>query len=222
MSIRFFTIAKSSTSKFIHQASNESHQDSVFEAESKKVLNSLKNLKLAPEERQKISTASGAWFVKSDDQDVSYLVLTTNNYPERHAYGMIQEVQNTLSSKLGGYASVDEDTIKKHIKALMNDLVKKFNDLKAIDKIYEVQKNVKETEKIVTKNIEKMFENQAQINDLERSADKLKSESFAFNKNAGELRKIMWTRNLKLKIILAVIIVVVLLCILIPVISKVT
>ena len=135
---------------------------------------------------------------------------------------MIQEVQNTLSSKLGGYASVDEDTIKKHIKALMNDLVKKFNDLKAIDKIYEVQKNVKETEKIVTKNIEKMFENQAQINDLERSADKLKSESFAFNKNAGELRKIMWTRNLKLKIILAVIIVVVLLCILIPVISKVT
>jgi hypothetical protein len=37
------------------------------------------------------------WFVTHDENDISYAVCTEEDYPERHAYGMLEQ----LKSKIG-------------------------------------------------------------------------------------------------------------------------
>lgn len=37
------------------------------------------------------------WFVKHDKNDVSYAVCTSEEYPERHAYGLIAELQKAIN-----------------------------------------------------------------------------------------------------------------------------
>lgn len=60
------------------------------------MFNKIKSLKLKNEERQKFKTDYGVWYVKHDKYDISYAVCTNEDYPERHAFGLIDKIQKNI------------------------------------------------------------------------------------------------------------------------------
>jgi vesicle-associated membrane protein 7/small nuclear ribonucleoprotein D3 len=56
----------------------------------------IKALKSRAGERDKLRTPYGFWFVTHDDNDISYAVCTSETYPERHAYGLIEKLQEKI------------------------------------------------------------------------------------------------------------------------------
>lgn len=219
-SLKFFSFAKSSGDKMIYNAGNEKSMDEAFKAEGLKVMREIKNIGLQFDERQKINTGSGSWFCKIDAKGIIYLVLAASNYPERHAYAMIQLLQNHLE-KLTDYGNEDDTSLKFHAKATMNELCTKYNDLKKVDSISEVQSNLKEVQSKMEKNVRSMIDNQTNLGNLDQRSQSMKMTSQNLLSNSKELESIMKWRNFKLNIMIAFVIIGILAYILIPIISKV-
>ena len=98
----------------------------------------------------------------------------------------------------------------------LKDLVDKYQDIKNISKIAEIQKDVDELKVDMKKNITKMVESVDNVQDLQNKSEKLKLESQDYKDNSVTLRKITWWQNFKLWIILiGVILIIVLIIILV-------
>ena len=48
-------------------------------------------------ERDKLKTQYGVWFVSHDENDISYALCTDEEYPERHAFGLIEKLKEKIS-----------------------------------------------------------------------------------------------------------------------------
>jgi len=82
------------------------------------------------------------WFVKHDKNDISYALCTSEEYPERHAYGLITELQKVVN-EITHAEYETEDNIKAHTKKTATTLASQYNDLKKIDKIHQALDGVK-------------------------------------------------------------------------------
>lgn len=76
--LKFIAIYKLSTLKIVAYNSNEKTGEDAIKSESSKVCISVKSINLQVDERQKINTGNGSWFCKADDQDIIYMILTSN------------------------------------------------------------------------------------------------------------------------------------------------
>ncbi|KAL4466763.1 hypothetical protein ABPG74_010360 [Tetrahymena malaccensis] len=217
--IKFFSFAKITSDKLIYNAGNEKSMDETYKAEAIKVMREIKNIGLNFDERQKINTGSGSWFCKIDSKNILYLVLCTSSYPERHAYGMIQQLQNHLE-KLADYGNEDDTSLKFHAKSTMNDLSTKYNDLRKVDKIYEVNQNLQDVQQQMEKNVRNMIDNQTNLENLDSRSQSMKMTSQQLLSNSKELESIMKWRNFKLNLIICFVILGVLAYILVPIIMK--
>jgi hypothetical protein len=56
----------------------------------------IKALRSKPNERDKLRTAYGIWYVTHDENDIAYAVCTTEEYPERHAFGLIDKLKEKI------------------------------------------------------------------------------------------------------------------------------
>lgn len=77
-----------------------------------------------------------------------------------------------------------------------------------------------EVKLVMEDNVRKMIDNGSQLDNLDEKADKMKLQSKAFHGQAHELARIMYWRNMKLKIIIGLIILAVLLYIIVPLIIQ--
>ena len=73
----------------------------------------------------------------------------------------------------------------------LKELVNKYQDIKNINKIAEIQEDVNAIKIDMKKNINKMVESVEDVNDLQNKSEQLKLESQDYKKNAVELRKII-------------------------------
>ncbi|KAM3142593.1 hypothetical protein pb186bvf_005252 [Paramecium bursaria] len=219
--LKFIAVYKISTLKLVCYQFSDTKEEDQIKNESSKVAIQIKSINLNQEERQKINTNNGSWFCRSDDKDLTYLILTVSTYPERHAYGLITELQNEFA-KLGNYQSQDEASLKLHIKRPMKELCTKYNDLASIDKIYQAQEQVNKTQVVMEDNVKKMLQNQQDLDVLSNKADTLNVNAQSFAKNAEDLASIMYWRNMKLKIMIALIVIAGLMYVMVPIIIQVS
>jgi hypothetical protein len=56
----------------------------------------IKALRSKVDERDKLRTSYGVWYVTHDKNDISYGVCTDEAYPERHAYAFIQKIKDKI------------------------------------------------------------------------------------------------------------------------------
>src|SRR5689334_9059708 len=94
--VRFFAYARFSDNAILGSYAMEKKNETALKQEALVMLEKIKPLELKPEERQKCTTANGSWFLRVDKNQVAYLGLFTADYPERHAYRMIDETQKQL------------------------------------------------------------------------------------------------------------------------------
>eukprot|EP00330_Aristerostoma_sp_ATCC50986_P011150 CAMPEP_0114584510 /NCGR_PEP_ID=MMETSP0125-20121206/8200_1 /TAXON_ID=485358 ORGANISM="Aristerostoma sp., Strain ATCC 50986" /NCGR_SAMPLE_ID=MMETSP0125 /ASSEMBLY_ACC=CAM_ASM_000245 /LENGTH=140 /DNA_ID=CAMNT_0001778953 /DNA_START=73 /DNA_END=495 /DNA_ORIENTATION=+ len=133
--VRFFNhINLSDLSDCGHYAI-EKKNETPFKNEAKAIASKLKQMNLRPEERQKVSTPNGSWFCRVDPNEVASLLLTTAEYPERHAYKLIDEAEKGIAT-YSGYQNAPAEDVAKASKKWLPEICKKYNDLTKIDKIY--------------------------------------------------------------------------------------
>eukprot|EP01016_Furgasonia_blochmanni_P021923 TRINITY_DN2402_c0_g1_i9.p1 TRINITY_DN2402_c0_g1~~TRINITY_DN2402_c0_g1_i9.p1 ORF type:complete len:309 (+),score=43.83 TRINITY_DN2402_c0_g1_i9:95-1021(+) len=136
----------------------------------------------------------------------TFKVLVEAGYQERYSYMCIKEFQDIIFKKPDYHLGSDAE-VTKLLKGEGEKILKKYNDPAAWDKLAAAQKNVDELTGVVENDIRKMTDNAKQLDNLQGKTEKMKNVSKEFQKNTKEVKDIMWWRNMKLMIILAVLII---------------
>lgn len=148
-----------------------------------------------------MNSSFGNWFTIRDEKDIIYLVLTSPDYAERNAYGLITGLREELE-KLGDYSNEDDVSLKFHVKDSMNVLFKKYSNTADFDKLEQGLGEVEKVRVTMNKNITNMLDNTANLKKVEDKAATLNKNSKAFVKQAKDLERIMFWRKVKLNIII--------------------
>ncbi|KAJ3363560.1 hypothetical protein GGF32_003932 [Allomyces javanicus] len=88
-------------------------------------------------------------------------------------------------------------------------------------KTKQVQAQVNEVVGIMQNNIEKVMERGEKLDSLATKTEDLQQSSLQFKKGATKVRKAMWWKDLKLKLMIAAIVAVILIIIIVPIVNNV-
>ncbi|XP_072367650.1 vesicle-associated membrane protein 4 isoform X1 [Scyliorhinus torazame] len=88
------------------------------------------------------------------------------------------------------------------------------------DKIKHVQNQVDEVIDVMQENITRVIERGERLDELQDKSESLSDNATVFSNRAKQLRRQMWWKECKMKVIISVVVVIVLLVIIIPVILK--
>ncbi|ORY03093.1 synaptobrevin [Basidiobolus meristosporus CBS 931.73] len=80
-----------------------------------------------------------------------------------------------------------------------------------------IQKQVDEVVGIMQNNVERVMERGEKLDSLNNKADQLEAGALRFKQGTNRVRKAMWWKNMKLKLIIAAIVVIILIAIIVPV-----
>ena len=217
-SVRFLAFGRISEESLITTHSNENKYSDNFQREALSILKKLGLLNLKPEERQKIKTANGAWFCRANANQIACLVLCNEDYPERHAYKMVNDAQVELE-KIPNFQTMTAGNLDKTLKRPLENILKQYSDLKSMDRLYAANENVSQISNVMSKNIENQIANMAKLEDTEKRSALLKDSSGLFYDNATELRKIQLQRLWRMRIIVGSIVLAIVILILWKVLS---
>ena len=211
--IKYILIGDSSTSKIITEFSTGNPSQKT-KKEINKIFTKLAKVENKKyDERNKITSKDENYYFINIKPDLLFVVLANNQYPERYVFELISKiVEENIPTMINDETQELNPTGRQALK----DLVDKYQDIKNISKIAEIQKDVDELKVDMKKNITKMVESVDDVKDLQNKSEQLKLESQDYKDNSVTLRKITWWQNFKLWIILiGVILVIVLIIILV-------
>lgn len=160
----------------------------------------LEDVDLQPEERQKIRSQNGAWYITCDKKRIYYAVLTDSAYPERHAYALINDVIEQLQG-LRDYHMESDITVSAHTKRYVPKLMEKYCDLKSVDKLYAANQQVSEITTIMGENLRKASVNAENLQRIQQNSKNFKDLANDFYSSSDELAKAAASNRRKMIII---------------------
>lgn len=171
--------------------------------EASEILENLQNLLISNNDRKNIETDSGIWCC-TKSSNVSYFGLVNNNYPDRLSFQMLKELEQKYSNFNNNQ---DLDLFKKE----GNKLILKYNSPEKFDKLSRAQNDVNNIKGDMQKNVDKLIDNQEDLDDLENQTQKMKNNADVFNKESKSLERVMFWKNIKfwVFIVIAVIILII-------------
>ena len=165
--------------------------------------------------RNKIQNEDGIFYCTITTNNIFYLGLFADNYPEKIATKMIDEIINDnihlLVDQKGELNEIGKKTLKEKIIQYDNEKQ---------DKISEINGEINEIKIEMRENVKKAISNTDDLNSLDEKAVKIKNNANIFMKDAAAAsRKTFWAKN-KWILIMAALIIGVLLLIFIPVVNS--
>ena len=100
-------------------------------------------------------------------------MCTTEDYPERHAFGLIAKLKEKIK-QIDHCEYEAEENIKVFTKKTANDLAQQYNDLTKIDKLAKANSEVKQLEGELGVGIKKLINNQESLSEMDDKAEKMK------------------------------------------------
>ncbi|RKP36195.1 synaptobrevin-domain-containing protein [Dimargaris cristalligena] len=88
------------------------------------------------------------------------------------------------------------------------------------NKSHQIQQELDEVVNIMQDNIDKVMEREERLDVLHSKTDDMNEGARQFRKGASRVRKQMWWKDMKLKIIIAVVIIILLVIIIVPLATK--
>jgi hypothetical protein len=92
---------------------------------------------------------------------------------------------------------------------LLQKICQKYDNLNEIDKLASVTLKVESVKLTMQDNVDLALQNCVKLESIEKAAEDLQQQAGVFKKNANELKKRMWWKNLKMKLILGGVIIVI-------------
>ena len=151
------------------------------------------------DERNKITAKEENYYFIYKKPNFLFVVLAISEYPERYVFELIDKiVEDNIPSMINDETKELNPTGRQALK----DLVNKYQDVKNINKIAEIQEDVNALKVDMKKNIAKMVESVENVNELQNKSEQLKLETQDYKDNSVTLRKLTWWQNAKLWIII--------------------
>ena len=197
--IKYILIGDSSTSKIITEFSTGNPSQKT-KKEINKIFTKLAKVENKKyDERNKITSKDENYYFINIKPDLLFVVLANNQYPERYVFELISKI---VEENIPTMINDETKELNPNGRQALKELVNKYQDIKNINKIAEIQEDVNAIKIDMKKNINKMVESVEDVNDLQNKSEQLKLESQDYKKNAVELRKITWWQNFKLWLII--------------------
>ena len=155
---------------------------------------------------------NGYYYFTINSKNIFYLILGDKNLKERDAFALMEDLQNEnipimIDSKSGKLNLEGREKLK--------EMVENFEKNKS-NKIQGIQNEVEQVKDTMKKNIQNMYTNVEDVENMEKKAHQLRVGAEEYNKSATTLKRTTWWQNCKWWIILIAVIVL-LIIIIIPV-----
>ena len=204
--IKYILIGDSSTSKIITEFSTGNPSQKT-KKEINKIFTKLAKVENKKyDERNKIAAKDENYYFINIKPDLLFVVLANNQYPERYVFELISKI---VEENIPTMINDETKELNPNGRQALKELVNKYQDIKNINKIAEIQQDVDAIKVDMKKNINNMVQSLDDVNDLQNKSEQLKLESEDYKKNAKELKNITWWQNVKLWIIIIVIVLII-------------
>lgn len=100
---------------------------------------------------------------------------------------------------------------------LLQKICAKYDNLQEVDKLAAVTAKVDSVKLVMQENVDIALQNCVKLESIEKAAEELQQQAGVFKRNAHDLRKKMWWKNLKMKLLLAFVIIAILTAVIVPV-----
>jgi hypothetical protein len=178
------------------------------------------NLKAKSQLTVTIDHNIGTLHLAAGEDDV-IAVITAPNYPRRSAFRLLDEIRSQVDDVVpaGGVAGAQRAMEYQSALPFVRDAALKYEELAEVDKITAVGNQVNEVKAVMEGNINKMLDNAETVGAVEDKAAGLRAGAQQFNRRSEQIKKMMWWRLAKLKMIFALLVIAVLGYIFAPIIA---
>jgi len=168
------------------------------------------NMSMTPNRHYTFTVAQVAWHLIADDIGLIYVLICNLKYPLRCAHACLEDLQRTFIAKAGEKATTaKERSLDSACADLLTKLCNKYDNLAEVDKLTSVSQKVDSVKLVMQDNIEVALANCVKLENIGKAAEELQQQAGVFKRNATELKKRMWWKNLKMKLILAAIVLII-------------
>ena len=215
MPIKYVLIGDAASVKIITEFS-AGNIDSKKKKEINRIFNKLAKLPNKKyDERNKITSKEENYYFMNVKPNYLFIILVNNQYQERYAFELISKI---MEENIPTMINDETGELNPSGRQALKELVNKYQDIKSINKIAEIQSGVDSLKVDMKKNITKMVESVDNVNELQNKSEQLKLETDDYKKNSVEIRKITWWQNCKLwVIIIGIVLLIILIIVLIVV-----
>mmetsp|Transcript_35693 Transcript_35693/g.33835 ORF Transcript_35693/g.33835 Transcript_35693/m.33835 type:complete len:233 (+) Transcript_35693:95-793(+) len=164
------------------------------------------NMQMAPGKHYAFSVGQLGWHIIVDEMGLIYILICQVQYPQRCAHTCLEELQRSFSAKAGEKAVTAKDNaLDRTCGSLLQKICQKYDNLSEIDKLASVTRKVETVKLVMQENVDLALQNCVKLETIERAAEELQQQAGVFKRNANELKKKMWWKNIKMWIIIGVI-----------------
>ena len=199
MPIKYVLIGDSATVKIITEFSS-GNVDPKKKKEINRIFNKLAKLPNKKyDERNKITSKEENYYFMNVKPNYLFIILVNNQYPERYAFELISKI---MEENIPTMINDETGELNPSGRQALKELGYKYQDIKSINKIAEIQSGVDSLKVDMKKNITKMVESVDNVNELQNKSEQLKLETEDYKKTSVEIRKLTWWQNCKLWVII--------------------
>ena len=199
MPIKYVLIGDAAAVKIITEFS-AGNIDSKKKKEINRIFNKLAKLPNKKyDERNKITSKEENYYFMNVKPNYLFIILVNSQYPERYAFELISKI---MEENIPTMINDETGELNPSGRQALKELVNKYQDIKSINKIAEIQSGVDSLKVDMKKNITKMVESVDNVNELQNKSEQLKLETEDYKKTSVEIRKLTWWQNCKLWVII--------------------
>ena len=199
MPIKYVLIGDSATVKIITEFSS-GNVDPKKKKEINRIFNKLAKLPNKKyDDRNKITSKDENYYFMNVKPNYLFIILVNNQYQERYAFELIAKI---MEENIPTMINDETGELNPSGRQALKELVNKYQDIKSINKIAEIQSGVDSLKVDMKKNITKMVESVDNVNELQNKSEQLKLETEDYKKTSVEIRKLTWWQNCKLWVII--------------------
>ena len=200
--IKYVLIGESTSIKIITEFTSGT-PDTKTKKEINKIFNKVAKMPNKKfDERNKLAAKDENYYFTHIKPDLVFIILVNSSYPERYVFELISKI---VEENIPAMVNDETRELNPEGRQALKDLVNKYQDIKNINKIAEIQEDVNALKVDMKKNINAMVKSVEDVEDLQNKSEQLKLEAQDYKQNSIELRKLAWWQNFKLWIIIGVI-----------------
>ena len=212
--IKYVLIGEASSMKIITEFTS-GNPNQKTKKEINRIFNKLAKLPNKKyDERNKIASKDENYYFINIKPDLLFIILVNASYPERYVFELVSKI---MEENIPTMINDETRELNPTGRQTLKDLVNKYQDIKNINKIAEIQEDVNALKVDMKKNINAMVKSVEDVEDLQNKSEQLKLESQDYKQNSVELRKLAWWQNFKLWLIIGgivlLIVAIVLICV---------
>lgn len=164
-----------------------------------------------PRQLYSFAMQNNAWFILEGD-GIIMVMSTAPTYPQRVAMRALTEALSEFTSAAGSRtkSAKKENALSDTVRGVFFKVCEQWDNLSQVDAIEAVQAKVEAVKLQMQDNLQVALENCVKLEQIEQDAEELHASAGIFKAQANSLKKKMWWKNLKMKLLIACIVLVIL------------